>query len=153
MYQLACRAIFSLAVLLQLRQVVWWQPPPICHPSAVTVFQWFGHYWHNCQRPLSTTEERKIWIKLKISRNSQLKSSVTDFALTASISSSSSSMVDTVTELNLPIFLVCLVTITLRGWAANICFTSLLVFNAFSFLDWTMARLSINVTLGSVLWR
>lgn len=47
-----------------------------------------------------------------------VKSSIqveTQGQLTASISSSSSSMVDTVTELNFPIFFVCLVTNTLRG--------------------------------------
>ena len=37
--------------------------------------------------------------------------------LTASISSSSSSIVDTVTELNLPIFLVCLVTMIFLGFS------------------------------------
>lgn len=125
----------------------------LCLLFVSIVFRWCVHCSHNCQPPLAAKNKRCILLEFlaneKVTR-------VGATIITASISSSSSSTVDTVTELNLPIFFVCFVTNTLRGcWVVDrICLhTSPTDSSGFSFFDWTKARLSTNVTLLSGAWR
>lgn len=83
-------------------------------PSAPAASRWCGHCWHRSlqlpsEKETSDQGEQSQEIgKSPKSRECSLQRK--SGLLTASISSSSSSIVETVTELNLPMFFVCLVT-------------------------------------------